>query len=102
MSESNGKTDSNSNKNNNRTNKPEIQRYSVAKGKYSSKLNSDRPSSGILRNIFIQNKKTNEFFFKENRIINIIIRIHLIMIMIMIIIIINKDQNEKLHNKNQL
>jgi hypothetical protein len=47
MSELNSKTDSNSNKNNNRTNKPEIQRYSVAKGKYSSQLNSDGPSSGI-------------------------------------------------------
>jgi hypothetical protein len=44
MSESNSKTDSNSN--NNRPNKPEIQRYSVAKGKYSSKLNTDKPSSG--------------------------------------------------------
>jgi len=56
MSESNSKTDSNLNKNNNRTAKPEIQRYSVAKGKYSSRLNSDRPSSGILKFNFFQNK----------------------------------------------
>jgi len=49
MSELNIKTDLNSNK----KTKPEIQRYSVAKGKYSSQLNSDRPSSGILFNIFL-------------------------------------------------
>lgn len=46
MSESNSKTDSNTNKNHHRGAKPEIQRYSVARGKYSSRLNSDRPSSG--------------------------------------------------------
>jgi hypothetical protein len=45
MSESNSKTDFNTNKNNNRTNKPEIQRYSVSKGKYSSQLNTDKPPS---------------------------------------------------------
>lgn len=50
MSESNSKTDLNSNKNYSRAAKPEIQRYSVAKGKYSSRLNSDRPSSGNSKN----------------------------------------------------
>lgn len=47
MSDSNSKSDGNTNKSaNNRTNKPEIQRYSVSKGKYSSRLNAERPSSG--------------------------------------------------------
>jgi ATP/ADP translocase len=98
MSESNSKTDLNSNKNNNRTNKPEIQRYSVAKGKYSSRLNSDRPSSGI--SIFIYLKKKNILFKEIQKIpILIIITIRLIMTMI---IIINKHHNEKLLKQNQL
>lgn len=49
MSATDNKIDSNSNSNKaiNRSNKPEIQRYSVAKGKYSSRLHNDRPSSGM-------------------------------------------------------
>jgi hypothetical protein len=102
MSESNSKTDSNdSTKTNNRTTKPEIQRYSVAKGKYSARLNTDRPSSGIYIDIFFCFEITNKIFFKVIQKIpiikiNIIIMIHLIMIMINIII--NKNPNEELLN----
>ncbi len=63
MSESNSKTDFNSNKNSNRMNKPEIQRYSVAKGKYSSRLNSDRPSSG--KSIYFLLKNSIQFLFSR-------------------------------------
>jgi hypothetical protein len=60
MSELNIKTDSNSNK----KTKPEIQRYSVAKGKYSSQLNSDRPSSGIsIQHIFLFSFKIINILF---------------------------------------
>lgn len=65
MSESNSKTDSNTNKNQNRPNKPEIQRYSVAKGKYSSKLNSDRPPSGISID-FLSKNSTQLFFLRKS------------------------------------
>lgn len=90
MSESNSK-------NNNRSNKPEIQRYSVARGKYSSRLNNDRPTSSSSSGRFIFPKKISQniCLFKEiqNLKNNIIIMIH--PIMIMIIIIIPKEHNEK-------
>ena len=52
MSDANSKKDLNTDKNNNRSNKPEIQRYSVSKGKYSSRLNPDRPTSGRIFKMF--------------------------------------------------
>jgi hypothetical protein len=98
MSESNSKTDSNdSTKTNNRTNKPEIQRYSVAKGKYSARLHTDRPSSGIYISTFFSFEITNKILFKVIQKIPIIVMIHLIMIMINIII--NKNHNEELLNQ---
>ncbi|CAF3881571.1 unnamed protein product [Adineta steineri] len=68
MSESTNKTDLNLNKNNNRMNKPEIQRYSVAKGKYSSRLNTDRPtSSNTTKNSNTQyNNNKNQYYRNDS------------------------------------
>ena len=115
MSESNIKTGSNTNSNNNRPNKPEIQRYSVAKGKYSSRLNTDKPSSGI--SLFSVKKNKKKILFKEilkTPILVIIIKINIIimipmkmemeithLIMRMITIIIHKDHNENIPKQKQ-
>ncbi|CAF1446008.1 unnamed protein product [Rotaria magnacalcarata] len=66
MSAIDNQFDSNSNKNNNRPHKPEIQRYSVAKGKYSSRLNNDRPSSGNSKNSNSYNNKKNECYYHDS------------------------------------
>ncbi|CAF3865214.1 unnamed protein product [Rotaria sp. Silwood2] len=64
MSATNNKIELNTNKNTNRSNKPEIQRYSVAKGKYSSRLNNDRPLSGNSKNFnnYYNSNKNQDYY----------------------------------------
>ncbi|CAF0975725.1 unnamed protein product [Adineta ricciae] len=66
MSDVNSKTDLNTDKNNNRSNKPEIQRYSVSKGKYSSRLNPDRPTSGNSKTSNTHQNKNQYYRYDSN------------------------------------